>query len=183
MSSEKTIDTNTSEEFNLAEIIKPYLQRWKWFIISIFLTLFLTYFALKFMTPVYKVESTVLIKDADNSSGSPELGLLADLSGFGGLKTNSIDNEIQIFSSKKLMREVVQNNNFQASLFAKKGFRKVELYKETSPVSVKIISETPNVDFPKKPLELIVKGNKVSLNSDELKKEITSDAVDRKSVV
>lgn len=175
MSSEKTIDTNTSEEFNLAEIIKPYLQRWKWFIISIFLTLFLTYFALKFMTPVYKVESTVLIKDADNSSGSPELGLLADLSGFGGLKTNSIDNEIQIFSSKKLMREVVQNNNFQASLFAKKGFRKVELYKETSPVSVKIISETPNVDFPKKPLELIVKGNKVSLNSDELKKEITSE--------
>ena len=175
MSSEKTIDTNTSEEFNLAEIIKPYLQRWKWFIISIFLTLFLTYFALKFMTPVYKVESTVLIKDADNSSGSPELGLLADLSGFGGLKTNSIDNEIQIFSSKKLMREVVQNNNFQASLFAKKGFRKVELYKETSPVSVKIISETPNVDFPKKPLELIVKGNKLSLNSDELKKEITSE--------
>ena len=175
MSSEKTIDTNTSEEFNLAEIIKPYLQRWKWFIISIFLTLFLTYFALKFMTPVYKVESTVLIKDADNSSGSPELGLLADLSGFGGLKTNSIDNEIQIFSSKKLMREVVQNNNFQASLFANKGFRKVELYKETSPVSVKIISETPNVDFPKKPLELIVKGNKVSLNSDELKKEITSE--------
>ena len=73
------------------------------------------------------------------------------------------------------MREVVQNNNFQASLFAKKGFRKVELYKETSPVSVKIISETPNVDFPKKPLELIVKGNKLSLNSDELKKEITSE--------
>ena len=67
MSSEKTIDTNTSEEFNLAEIIKPYLQRWKWFIISIFLTLFLTYFALKFMTPVYKVESTVLIKEISDN--------------------------------------------------------------------------------------------------------------------
>ena len=46
------------------------------------------------MTPVYNVRSTVLIKDAKNNSsaGGTEMSVLQDLSGFGGMKTNSVDN-------------------------------------------------------------------------------------------
>ena len=36
----------------------------KWFVICSVLALVIAYFSLKFMTPVYKVQSTVLIKDA-----------------------------------------------------------------------------------------------------------------------
>lgn len=84
-----------------------------------------SFFALKFVTPVYNVQSTVLIKDAkNNNSGGGEMNVLQDLSGFGGMKTNSVDNEIEIFKSKKLMQDVVDRLNLQANIFAESGFEK-----------------------------------------------------------
>lgn len=53
-----------TEETNINELIKPYLLKWPWFVICSVLALVIAYFSLKFMTPVYKVQSTVLIKDA-----------------------------------------------------------------------------------------------------------------------
>ncbi|WP_407500036.1 GumC family protein [Elizabethkingia anophelis] len=165
---------NKREEVNINEIIKPYLLKWPWFVICSVLALIVAYFSLKFMTPVYKVQSTVLIKDAKNNSvsGGAEMSILQDLSGFGGMKTNSVDNEIEIFRSKKLMQDVVDHLNLQTSIYAKSGFREVELYKNTSPVEVRIINEKKNARFPKKPLELKVKGNQLILSSSEFKKDI-----------
>ncbi|ODM54978.1 GumC family protein [Elizabethkingia meningoseptica] len=165
---------NKREEVNVNEIIKPYLLKWPWFVICSVLALIVAYFSLKFMTPVYKVQSTVLIKDAKNNSvsGGAEMSILQDLSGFGGMKTNSVDNEIEIFRSKKLMQDVVDHLNLQTSIYAKSGFREVELYKNTSPVEVRIINEKKNARFPKKPLELKVKGNQLILSSSEFKKDI-----------
>ncbi|MCT4215201.1 polysaccharide biosynthesis tyrosine autokinase [Elizabethkingia anophelis] len=165
---------NKREEVNINEIIKPYLLKWPWFVICSVLALIVAYFSLKFMTPVYKVQSTVLIKDAKNNSvsGGAEMSILQDLSGFGGMKTNSVDNEIEIFRSKKLMQDVVDHLNLQTSIYAKSGFREVELYKNTSPVEVRIINEKKNARFSKKPLELKVKGNQLILSSSEFKKDI-----------
>jgi len=171
MSSEN-FNQETSEEINLNEILKPYLIKWPWFIISAITALVIGYFALKFMTPVYKVQTTVLIKDAKNNSGSAEMGVLQDLSGFGGMKTNSVDNEIEILKSKKLMRDVVIARNLQADVFAEHKFKDTELYKETSPIEVKIVNEKKYQEFPKKPILLSISNNSLTLSSDELKKEI-----------
>lgn len=172
MSAENEI--NKSEEIDIKELIYPYLQRWYWFVICIVLGLITSYLLLKFKTPIYKVSSTVLIKDAKSSGGNGEMGVLADLSGFGGMKTNSVDNEMEIFKSKKLMREVVKNHHLQVTLFAKNGVKYVELYKETSPINVKFIDEIPYTKFPQKPLEISVKGDKITLNSEELKSPIVT---------
>ncbi|AQW91215.1 polysaccharide biosynthesis tyrosine autokinase [Elizabethkingia anophelis] len=165
----------TSEEASLNEIIKPYLLKWPWFIICAILSVVIAFFALKFITPVYNVQSTVLIKDAkNNSSGGGEMNVLQDLSGFGGMKTNSVDNEIEIFKSKKLMQDVVDRLNLQTNIFAESGFEKIELYKETSPIIVRIINEKKGSAFPKKPLQLKIKGNQLIISSDELPKDIIS---------
>jgi uncharacterized protein involved in exopolysaccharide biosynthesis len=110
-----------SNSIDINEIIKPYLRKWPWFIVSATVALVIGYIALKFMVPIYNVQSTVLIKDAKNSSSpvNNELGLLPDLTSFGGLKTNSIANEIEILKSKKMMREVVINKNLQTNIIAK----------------------------------------------------------------
>ncbi|NHQ79588.1 GumC family protein [Elizabethkingia miricola] len=155
-------------------IIKPYLLKWPWFIICAILALVIAFFALKFTTPIYNVQSTVLIKDAKNNSGGADMNVLQDLSGFGGMKTNSVDNEIEIFKSKKLMHDVVDRLNLQTSIFAKSEFREIELYKETSPVIIRVINEKKNAVFPKKPINLRIVNNKVTLSSDELQKEIVS---------
>ncbi|OPB97081.1 capsular biosynthesis protein [Elizabethkingia meningoseptica] len=164
-----------TEETNINELIKPYLLKWPWFVICSVLALVIAYFSLKFMTPVYKVQSTVLIKDAKNNSvpGGAEMSILQDLSGFGGMKTNSVDNEIEIFKSKKLMHDVVDHLNLQTDIFSKSGFRNIELYKETSPIEVRIVNEKGNANFPKKPLELKIKGNNITVSSSELDKDIS----------
>ncbi|WP_372483400.1 GumC family protein [Elizabethkingia anophelis] len=164
----------TSEEININEVIKPYLLKWPWFIICAILSVIIAFFTLKFMTPVYQIQSTVLIKDAKNTSSTSgaEMSVLQDLSGFGGMKTNSVDNEIEIFKSKKLMQDVVDRLNLQTDIFAKSGFRNIELYKDTSPITVRIINEKKGAIFPKKALHLQIKGNQLIFSSSELKEDI-----------
>lgn len=165
---------NNSNNINISEIIKPYLRKWPWFIISAFIVLIIGYISLKFMTPIYNVQTTVLIKDARNNSSpipGSDLGVLPDLSGLGGLKTNSIANEIEILKSKKMMREVVINQNLQVNVIGKGRVTKIELYKKTNPIDVKVIEEK-KTDKPSGPINLTIDKDKLILDSKSLSKEI-----------
>jgi len=166
---------NESNSIDINEIIKPYLRKWPWFIVSAVVAFVIGYVALKFMIPIYNIQSTVLIKDAKNSSSpvNNELGLLPDLTSFGGLKTNSIANEIEILKSKKLMREVVLNKNLQTTVITKGRIRTLELYKLSSPIDVKIISEKPS-DASSNTIKLNIDGDKLTLNSEKLKRTIVT---------
>lgn len=89
-------------QVDVLELIKPYTQSWKWFVVSALLALVLALLYLRTVTHVYQVQSSVLVKEAKNtSSSSTEADLLMDLSKLGGMSSNSIDNEIEIFKSKK----------------------------------------------------------------------------------
>lgn len=156
----------SEKEINIQEIIKPYLRNWVWFIIIPIISLIVTYFYLKFVTPIYNIQSSVLIKDAKKTpSAGGEFGVLQDLSGFGGMGTSSIDNEIEIFKSKKLMREVVKQNNLQTSIYAKSSLNDNELYKETSPIVIQVINEK---DYEDKitPIFIKISGQNIVLTSD-----------------
>ncbi|MFC4382090.1 GumC family protein [Chryseobacterium bernardetii] len=156
----------SEKEINIQEIIKPYLRNWIWFIIVPIICLIATYFYLKFVTPIYKVQSSVLIKDAKKTpAAGGEFGVLQDLSGFGGMGTNSIDNEIEIFKSKKLMYEVVKQNNLQTSIYTKSKLNDVELYKETSPIIIQVINEK---DYSNRitPVNVKISGQNIVLTSN-----------------
>lgn len=164
---------NNSSNIDIGEIIKPYIRKWPWFLLSAFIAIVIGYISLKFMTPVYDVQSTILIKDAKNSSpimGS-DLGVLPDLSGIGGLKTNSIANEIEILKSKKMMRELVVNQNLQVNVVGKGRITTMELYKETSPIEVKVVQEKTG-NKPVNTVHLSIEKEKLVLSSENLKKEI-----------
>ncbi len=167
--------SHTENQYNINEIIKPYIQRWPWFVVSALLFVLMAYIAFKFITPVYNIKTTILIKDTKNApSANTDTGVLQDLSGFGGMKTNSIENEIEILKSKRLMRDVVITKNLQVDIFAKGKVIKKELYKNTSPIIVKVINEKPLAKFPGKPLNVSIKGNEISIASDELEKGVVS---------
>ncbi|UKB83017.1 polysaccharide biosynthesis tyrosine autokinase [Chryseobacterium sp. MEBOG06] len=172
---ESTQFSQTEDQFNINEIIKPYVKRWPWFVVSALLFVVAAYIAFKFMTPVYNIKTTILIKDTKNApTASTDASVLQDLSGFGGMKTNSIENEIEILKSKRLMRDVVITKNLQVDIFAKGKIIKKELYKNTSPIIVKIINEKPLAKFPGKPLAVSINGNEINITSDELGKGIVS---------
>ena len=160
-------------EINIQEVLKPYLLKWYWFVISAIMMLALGIIYLKFSTPVYNIKSTVLIKDAKTSGAAGgEMGILKDLSGLGGMSTNSVDNEIEIFKSKKLMLGVVNAKNFQASIFSKKDFITRELYADTAPILISVINEKKDGKFPEELINVEMRGNKIVLSSDELPKNV-----------
>ncbi len=164
------------QEIHINEIIRPYARKWPWFIIGALIALVLAYFYLKTTTPVYKVQSTVLIKDS-KASGSAvgEMGVLKDLSGLGGMGTNSVDNEIEIFKSKKLMRNVVASKGLQTNIISDEGLSERELYGDTSPITVRIINEKKNAAFPEEPIAIQIKGGGFVLSSPEWSKNIEAD--------
>ncbi|MCW3159874.1 GumC family protein [Chryseobacterium oryctis] len=163
------------KEINIQEIIKPYLKNWIWFIIIPIITLSLTFVYLKFITPVFNIKSSVLIKDVKSSpSAGGEFAALQDLSGLRGMGTNSIENEIEIFKSKKLIQDVVNTLNIQVSIFAKQGLTIKELYADTAPFDIKVVNEKPFVDLPKEPIHINFSQNSIILTSEEFSKEIVS---------
>ncbi len=177
MDKQSSQNSEVKNNFNvdINEIIKPYIRRWPWFIVSAVLCIILGYISLKFMTPVYNTQATVLIKDAKNTSSptASNLGILPDFSGFGGLKTNSITNEIEIFKSKRLMNSVVNSQNLQTNIIAKGRIRSTELYKETSPIEVKIVSQKQDINA-NNIIKLQIKGDQLFISSEKLKKNIVT---------
>lgn len=165
--------TKKEEEINLREIIKPYTKKWYWFLVSIFLTTVLAICYILFTTPVYKLQSSVLIKDAKKmSTASADFGVLSGLGGFAGMGTNSIENELEIFKSKRIMEDVAKNLKLQISIFSREKFHDVELYKDTNPFNVLVINEKQFEKLPKKPIDIKINGDKITLSSKELKNDI-----------
>ena len=161
----------SSNDLDMNEIIKPYLKRWFWFVLSVFLFLAYAIYYLQKSVPVYNIQSTVLIKDSRKAPSS-EMGALSQLGGFGNNGANSIENEIEILKSKKLVRDVVTQLGLQTTLVAERGLKKIMLYDKTAPVIIKIINEKVTEKPLKKPLQLKVSGDKLEIFSEELKNPI-----------
>lgn len=162
-----------SENINLSELIKPYLNRWKLFLFSVIAVIILFFLYIKKTSPVYEITSTVLIRDVKKSP--LDFGMMSELSSFGGRTNSGINNEIELLKSKKLTKEVIQRLNIQNEVYSKKGLRSTELYDDSAPFLVRVISEkkVPE-DFKIKPVEVKLYGDKINLSSDNIENPITT---------
>ena len=140
------------KDINIRELIKPYLDRWLWFVVGAFLALLGGYLFIKLSTPIYRTETTILVKDAKNNKLPEGASGLFDLSGVGGMNVNSIENEIEILKSKKLIEQVVKDLGLTAEVYQEAAFTKKELYKDTSPIIINVIGEKNNASDEQKKL-------------------------------
>lgn len=162
-----------STDVNLNEVMKPFLRKWWWFILSVFTLLAIAVFYIKTATPIYSVQSTVLIKDTKKAPSS-EMGMLSELGGFGSMGTNSIENEIEVLKSKKLMRDVVEGLGLQTSVFLEDGFEVNELYGKTSPIIIKVINDKVYTEPITEPIELVISGDQLVLSSEDFSRDIST---------
>lgn len=169
----------TQEEFqqeetlNIREIVKPYIHRWYWFVVGAVLAVLLAWFFLRYSIPVYATESTLLIKEVKKSASSqPEMSVISELGGIGGMGTSSVDNEIEILKSKKLMLSVVRELALETNVYAEGKLKDVELYKETSPFLVRIVSEKKKAKYPTKEITVKIKDDKIIIESESFKSKI-----------
>ncbi|MCW3170523.1 polysaccharide biosynthesis tyrosine autokinase [Chryseobacterium sp. 09-1422] len=161
------------QSFNVREILKPYQHRWYWFIVGIIVALVAAWFFLRYTSSVYNTESTLLIKEVQkSSSGMPEMSVLSEIGGVGGMGTNSVDNEIEIFKSKKLMISVVKELGLETTIYSNGKLKDTELYKEKSPFTVRIITEKHKGIYPAKDVFVTIKGKLITLESESFKNPI-----------
>ena len=104
-------------KMNFYEWFLKYLVYWPWFVGSIGLCLAAMYIYLRFQTPEYQIQASVLIKEQDNSqrNNNQTLSTIQDL----GMMTltNNFDNELQILKSQTLVRKVVADLGLYITLF------------------------------------------------------------------
>jgi len=165
MSQNVNTEVSASGDVDINELVKPYVRKWWWFLLSVIFVIALAILYIKATAPVYKIDSTVLIKDAKKSGGN--LGMLSDLSGFGSMSKGSIENELEVFKSKKLMLDVVNRLGIQTSLYTYKGLRKTELYGEDAPLIIDVISEKEYDEPIKDDVKIKLNGDKIELTSDD----------------
>lgn len=167
------MDKNNSKENNLAELIFPFINQWKYFVAIIILMLLLAFYYIKSTAPVYKIQTSVLIKDAKKmSSASGDFGVLQSLGAFSNMGTNSIENELEVFKSKTIVEDVLKQHNFQISIYTKQKNYNMEIYGKDNPYIFNIVNEKDESELDQKPINIKTKGNEIILSSDSWDNEI-----------
>lgn len=172
----KTFNTET---LSLSDLVKIALANWKWFVLSVIFCLGVAFYYVKKSPYIYSRSASVLIKDETKGTQLPNAA--AAFSEVNMLNLSStVDNEVLIFKSKRLMIEVARKLKLDITYSRRGKFREWDLYSstpviltfpealETSTFSLKVTplntKEVLLTDFPKmegtKPIEQL----KVNLN-------------------
>ncbi len=124
---------SNEESFDVVALLFRYLNYWYYFVASVLIITVSMYLYLKTLTPVYEVNSSVIIDDQDN--GGPA-GSMMDLENLGFFSaTSNFDNELEILQSRTLVKNTIIADELYVN-YAKKGiFRDLDLYK-VSPIKV-----------------------------------------------
>ena len=98
---------NGSKPVDYKTLFFEYLLHWRFIAICLVLALVGTYIYLRYQTPVYKIASTVLIKQGEKSKSSSiaQMAVMQDLGSFS--MANNFDNEVEIIQSYTLTKKVV----------------------------------------------------------------------------
>ena len=111
----------------LLEMSFPYLINWKWFLISLVITLGGIYIYLRYATPIYKATSSILVRDESKGGVKSQLSAFQDMGLTMGIK-NNVDNEIVILKSRTLIAKTVNRLNFNVTYLFSGKIKETELY-------------------------------------------------------
>lgn len=128
-----------------SDLLALALRNWKWYVLSVVLCVAAAFFYIKSTQVVYQRQATVLIKSRQGSSQmANEAAAFKEL----GIATayNSVDNEILVFKSKRLMTEVVRRLKLDVEYNQKGRFRDTPLYK-TTPITLSFPDAEENSSF------------------------------------
>lgn len=124
--------TTNSEALTISDLVKIALANWKWFVLSVLLCLGVSFYYLKKSPYIYSRSASVLIKDETKGTQLPNAA--AAFSEVNMLNLSStVDNEVLIFKSKRLMIEVARKLKLDITYSRRGKFRDWDLY-STTPV-------------------------------------------------
>lgn len=173
------IKENQDKEINLRQLFEQYAYYWKWFALSILLTVSSGLFYLRYAERTYSTTAKILLKD-ERSGSAGELAGIAELSssmGLGGTRSAFVTDQIEVLRSRRLMRKVVDQHQLNV-IYSKKGnIRTAEVLKHEVPFRLELegIQDTNFFD-----IKVSIKNGKQLIIVDLIskqKKEVAFDKV------
>ncbi len=123
--------------FDIKKELSKYSKYWYWFAITIFIFGVGAFLYLRYTTPQYLVNATVMLIDETDSSG-PDLSALGDL----GVVPNTqskIESEIVRFRSRTLMENVIKELGVNVQYYSLGRIKYQETYK-SGPIKVNFLA-------------------------------------------
>ncbi len=160
----------------ISNFIKTCFSKWKWFALSLAVTMLLGITYLVITPPKYTKKAQVLVKEESGMGAlMGQIGGLAELGGLMGFGSSNVYNEMYAMQSPWLLLTVVNQLNLDMS-YTIKGIRNKELYGEDLPINVSIKNLTDEDDVSMK-IDLKKNGDlkvyKLKKNKDKYKGELT----------
>lgn len=121
-----SLTRNTGATSDLLKVFYRVANYWLLFLVSMVLSLAVAFAYVRYTEKVYKVSSTVLLRDNTSKDSGMEM-LFKDL-GIGGGKKN-LENEIEILKSFHISRKAIDLLDFRIFYFAEGNIRTTEIYK------------------------------------------------------
>lgn len=168
---ERNIVQHIDEEdnINIKEILNKLIDKWPWFIISIFLCILIAFFYTKYTSPLYQINAKVLVNDDEKGGGlSGKSSGLMDLGGLIGAK-NSVDNEAEILKTRFLMEQVVRQMQLNIVYSKKQNLVSRELYH--TPFKLNILKGMDTITTTKFEVKKI-NNNRLKISTKKFEKEI-----------
>lgn len=123
------------KDTELRKLIDTFSRNYKLFIISILISLGGVFLINSFMIPVYKISSSLLIKEESQKQGGNVKDFLN--SNLFGIDQN-FQNELWVLKSSPIIEQTINNLNLCVDYYLKKSFQYIPNYAET-PIRVSLL--------------------------------------------
>lgn len=121
-------------EISIVELFWKYVRYWKWILLGVLVSIFVAGVYLYYSTPVYRITSSIILKDMQSTKkSSSSLGTLDELALLGTV--NNVEDEAFVMKSKSVIESVVNSLNLHTSYLVKGRIQDTDLYTQ-SPVIV-----------------------------------------------
>lgn len=124
----------------IQEQLRPYLNAWVWFLLSVIIALGVGYFYVRYATMQYQATGIILIKDTQPGDGMSELGALEGI-GILGNSFNTVENEIEILKSRRLIQGVVEKLKLHTEYIREGNVKNTLVYKN-APLLLSIVNDS-----------------------------------------
>ncbi|HEX5150808.1 MAG TPA: polysaccharide biosynthesis tyrosine autokinase [Parafilimonas sp.] len=153
---------------NLKKFIYTFWDYWPWFAASSFLCVLVAFLYLRYATPVYRINSKILIKDEKSGPSGSSEDILSQLDIFN--TQNNVNDEMQVLQTYFLMRKVVDKLQLNISYFIVGNLKSTELYKN-SPFKIQIISLKDSIEPQKFKIKFLETNSGFTVENDSIDKK------------
>lgn len=149
------------EEFDLTGLLIDYLNNWKFFLITVIISLGATYCYIRTIVPTFRVGAAVYIND-DNAVKTSALSLTGSRQPVFDWKSDIDETEIEILKSRNSLLKIVDTLNLSYSYYAVGKWCNIPIYR-TNPIIARMDSTDLNDLEYSLVLDVVKKNNGVNV--------------------